>query len=420
MLQKAYAAQCAAEDVRHANVAEQRNRRLILISLALGTFAIGSGEFGSNGIIQLFSADFGVSIPIATYAVTAYALGVMIASPLITLAASRLNRRALLLCLMALFVVGNLISAAAINMDMLIVARFITGTVQGAYFGAGAVVAAYVFGSGRAGKAFAVVMLGLTIATIIGSPLATLVGQHQGWRATYLAVAAVGALACAALGVWVPRTDALRGHPIRLELSALRRLSVWVMLMVAALGISSIFAVYTFIGPFVTDAAHLGPTRIPIALALFGVGMTAGNLLGGRLADAHESLGLVVGFAGVLVVLVVLGLWGAHVGVLLPALFGVGATMMLAIPTIQVRLTRLAPEAPTLMGAMNLASLNLANALGALGGAVTIGVGLGVLSTVWAGFVLTAAGLLLFGVAVCLRGKRQEAARHAIESALPQ
>jgi MFS transporter, DHA1 family, inner membrane transport protein len=400
MLHRAYAAQCAAEESRHKGVPPRWGGRLTLFALALGSFGIGSGEFGSNGIIQLFSASLGVGIPAATYAITAYAVGVMIGSPLITLFAAGLNRRTLLLALVALFICGNLLSAASPNLDMLVVARFVTGTVQGAYFGAGAVVAAYVFGPGRSGKAFALVMMGLTIATIVGSPMATYLGQHLGWRATYLAVAGVGVLAGIALLAWVPRTDALHGGPVVRELGALRRPAVWVMMTVAALGISSIFAVYTFIGPFVTDAAALSPAVIPLGLALFGIGMTVGNLVGGRLADRSAGLTLVLGYAGALVFLVALGLFGRDVPVLMLGMFGVGATMMVAIPGIQVGLTRAAPGAPALMGAMNLAALNVANALGALGGGITIGAGFGVLSTVWVGLGLTATGLLLFAVAV--------------------
>jgi predicted MFS family arabinose efflux permease len=398
MHHRAYQGQCTAEEHRHTDAERPVQRRgLPLFALALGTFAIGSGEFGSNGIIQLFSADLGVSVPVATYAITAYAVGVMIGSPAITLLAARVNRRTLLLGLMALFLVGNALSAIAADVGMLIAARFVTGTVQGAYFGAGAVVAAYVYGPGQGGKAFATVMGGLTVATIVGSPLGTFIGQAAGWRATYWAVIAIGVLATLALLAWLPRTDDLRGNSVASELSGLRRVSVWVMVAVAALGISSIFAVYTFIGPFITDATGNSPALIPIALAVFGLGMAVGNYLGGRVADRHESLGLVSGFAAVLVILVVIGVAGSNLVVLMPALFGVGATMMFAIPTIQVRLTSLAPDAPTLMGALNLAALNLANSLGAIGGAITLGAGWGTLSTVWAGFVLTGAGLLLYG-----------------------
>jgi len=397
MHRHAYEGQCAAESGRHtAATSPVRHPRLTLLALALGTFAIGTGEFGSNGIIQLFSADLDVSIPVATHAITAYAFGVVIGSPAITLLAARVNRSALLLGLVALFLVGNGLSALAPDIAPLVVFRFIAGSVQGAFFGAGAVVAAYVYGPGRGGKAFATVMGGLTVATIVGSPLGTFIGQHAGWRVMYWTVVAVGLLAGAALVAWLPRTNDLRGTSVANELGALRRPSVWLMVTVAALGISSIFAVYTFIGPFVTDAARRNASLVPIALAVFGLGMAAGNYAGGRVADRYEHRGLIWGYGGVLALLVLIGVAGANLAVLLPCLFGVGATMMFAIPTIQVRLTRLAPDAPTLMGALNLAALNLANSLGAIGGAVTLDAGWGTLSTVWAGFVLTTAGLLLY------------------------
>ncbi|GGK87631.1 MFS transporter [Sphaerisporangium melleum] len=400
MLSSAYRAQCEAEEARHTPDRDAGNRRLALLALALGTFAIGTGEFGSNGIIQLFAADLDISLPQATYAVTAYAVGVMIGSPVITIMAARANRKKLLLALILLFLAGNLLSALSANFGMLLAARFVTGTVQGAYFGAGAVVAAYVYGPGKGGRAFATVMAGLTIATIVGSPLGTFVGQQAGWQALYVVVTAIGLLAGAAILFWVPSTTALDGGPIAQELGALRRPMVWVIMVVAALGISSIFAVYTFIGPYITDAARAGESLIPVALAVFGVGMAVGNQAGGRLADRYAHRGLVLGYGSVLLFLVAIATAGEMTWLLMPALFGVGATMMLAIPTIQVLLTTYAPEAPTLMGALNLASLNLANALGAVGGSITLAAGLGTLSTAWAGLVLTVAGLLVFAVTV--------------------
>ena len=396
---KAYERQCTGAET----AAPATNRRLALLALALGTFAIGTGEFGSNGIIQLFSSDLGVSVPTATTAITAYALGVVIGSPAIVILAARVNRRTLLLALMVLFGVGNVLSAVAVDIASLSAFRFLTGSVQGAYFGAAAVVAGYVYGPGRGGQAFATVMAGLTVATIVGSPLGTFIGQHAGWRAMYWTVVGLGLLATAALALWLPRTDDLRGHSVASELGAVRSVGVWLMFAVAALGISSIFAVYTFIGPFITDAANEDEALIPVALAVFGLGMAVGNVLGGRIADRHPDRGLVWGYAGALGVLVVIGLAGSNVVVLMPALFGVGATMMFAIPAIQVRLTGFAPGAPALMGALNLAALNLANSLGAIGGAVALDAGWGTLSTVWAGFALTSAGLVLYVATVLPR-----------------
>lgn len=398
MLDKAYQAQCAAVKVHCTDEAQRRRRGLTLFALAFGSFCIGTSEFASMGIIQLFSASLGIDLPTATNAIMAYAFGVVIGAPLVTLVAARLNRRTLLLLLMSLFILGNVLSALATSLGMFGLARFISGMPQGAYFGAGAVVASYIVGPGQGGKAFALVMTGLTVATIIGSPLATFLGQTLGWRNTYLTVAGLGAFALLALWAWVPRTEALHGGPVVQELSSLRKPAVWTMMIVAALGVASIFAVYTFIGPFVTDIAMLDPSWIPIALALFGLGMTAGNLIGGKLADTHPARGLFVGFGSALIVLALLATGGGNVWLLMPALFGVGMTMMVAIPTIQVRLTNFAPEAPTLMGAMNLAALNVANAIGAWAGGLTIASGYGLLSAVWAGFGLTLLGLLVFAV----------------------
>jgi DHA1 family inner membrane transport protein len=396
MHEKAYEMQCATVTVHCTKQSEARKRGLTLFALSLGSFCIGTSEFASMGILQLFSASLGLSISRATDAITAYAFGVVIGAPLVTLMAATFNRRHLLLFLMALFIVGNLLSATAVNLGMFTIARFVSGMPQGAYFGAGAVVASYIVGEGSSGKAFAAVMSGLTVSTIVGAPLATFLGQHLGWRETYVAVAVLAMLALLALLAWIPHSGALDGGPLKQELGALRKPRVWMTMIVAALGVASIFAVYTFIGPLVTDVAELPTSLIPIALALFGVGMTFGNFIGGRLADKHACAGLILGFGCALVVLVILAFFGAYEWVLMVTLFGVGTTMMTAIPTIQVRLTRVAPEAPTLMGAMNLASLNVANAIGAAAGGVAVGAGLGVLSTVWVGFALTLTGLIVF------------------------
>ncbi|MCQ1839236.1 MFS transporter [Neorhizobium galegae] len=403
------AAKATTGDTFHpddGSVPRSRTGRLTLLALALGTFCIGTTEFASMGIIQLFAGSLGVDLATATHAITAYAIGVVMGAPILTIAAARLNRRTLLLLLIGVFVAGNILSALADSLAFFVAARFISGLPQGAYFGAGAVVASYVVGPGRSGQAFAIVMTGLTIATIIGSPLATFLGQSVGWRETYLCIAALGLVSFISLWLFVPRTSALDGASIAHELSGLRKGRVWLMMVVAALGISSIFAVYTFIAPFVTDLVLLRPEMIPPALAVFGVGMTVGNLYGGRLADRYPRLGITAGYGCTLLVLVLLALWGANPWVFFPAMFGVGATMMVAIPTIQVRLTALAPESATLMGAMNLASLNVANALGAWAGGITIGAGLGLLSTVWAGFLLTSAGLVLFIVAMSADRRR--------------
>jgi len=397
--ESAYAAQCSDAEATHTPAAASRRAKgLTLLSLAFGTFAIGTGEFGTNGIIELYAAEFDASIPLATWAVSAYALGVVIGSPLITVAAARLNRKTLLLGLIVIFLIGNVASALAPSIELLVAARFVTGTVQGAYFGAGAVVAAYTYGPGRGGQAFATVMAGLTIATIFGSPAGTLLGQMVGWQWLYLVVAALGLLAGLAILFFVPNTRDLAGGTVTAELRALVKPMVWVIFTIAALGISSIFAVYTFIAPIVTSAANAAPAVVPLALGVFGVGMAVGNAVGGRIADRYATRGLVLGYSLVSIFLVIVALGGAAMPILFVGLFGVGASAMMAIPTIQTLLSRFAPEAPTLVGALNLAALNLANALGAAGGAIAISAGFGYLATSWAGLILVALGLVVFSL----------------------
>lgn len=396
MYNEAYEPQCRSARTHCADERQLSRRTLTLLALALGTFCIGTSEFASMGILQLFAASLGLDISTATHAIEAYAFGVVIGGPSVTILAAKLNRKTLLLTLMSIFVVGNVLSAVATGLGSFTLARFVSGIPQGAYFGAGAVVASYIVGPGQGGRAFALVMTGLTVATIVGSPLATFLGQTLGWRNAYLAVAALGVLSFLALWMWVPRSSALDGGPVLQELRALNRAPVWMMVAVAALGVASIFAVYTFTGPFVTDGARLSATWIPIALGLFGVGMTAGNVAGGWLADRYPSRGVIAGFGSALIALALLATAGRNAWALMAGLFAVGATMMVAIPTIQVRLTQAAPDAPTLMGAMNLAALNVANAIGAWAGGQAIAHGYGLLSAVWAGFALTLAGLTLF------------------------
>jgi DHA1 family inner membrane transport protein len=408
MFNQAYEAQCRSAKTHCSDARLLSRKTLTLLALALGTFCIGTSEFASMGMIQLFAASLNLDIPTATHAIEAYAFGVVLGGPAVTLLAAKLNRKSLLLVLMAVFVLGNVLSAAATGLGNFTLARFVSGIPQGAYFGAGAVVASYIVGPGQGGRAFALVMTGLTVATIVGSPLATLLGQTLGWRNAYLVVSALGVLSLLALWMWVPRSSALDGGSVLQELRGLNRASVWAMVVVAAVGVASIFAVYTFIGPFVTDGARLGAAWIPIALGLFGIGMTAGNVVGGWLADRHPSRGLLAGFGTALVALALLALGGRNAWILMAGLFAVGGTMMIAIPTIQVRLTRAAPEAPTLMGAMNLAALNVANAIGAWAGGQAIAHGHGLLSAVWAGFALTLAGLVLF---LLISRKRGDASR---------
>ncbi|MFS8124604.1 MFS transporter [Rhizobium sp. BR 250] len=372
------------------------DKGLTLFALALGSFAIGTSAFASMGIIQLFSQSLNISLPEAIWAISAYAAGVVIGAPLLTIGAAPMNRRTLLMLLMAIFLAGSVLSALAQDLTTLLIARFISGVPHGVYFGASAVVATHIIGLGHGGKAFAIIMAGLTVATVIGAPAVTYIGQVWGWREAYAVVATMAAITTVTLYLRVPRTAALNGQPVSIKIAALRSGAAWGLMAVAATGVSSIFAVYTVIAPVVTEVARLPQGTIPVALAVFGTGMTIGNAVGGVLADRFATRGITLGYGCALGFLVMLALGGAQPAVLLVSLFGVGASIMTVIPTVQVRLVRFAPEAPSLMGALNVASLNVANGLGAWVAGTTVGAGGSYLSAAWSGFVLTALGLFIF------------------------
>lgn len=231
MHDRAFGTQRASVTVHCSDDTKRCRCALTLFALAIGSFCIGTSEFASMGILQLFSTSLGVSLSTATHAVAAYAFGVVIGAPVMTLAAAKLNRRTLLLCLIGMFIVGSALSSGAVSLGMFALARFISGMPQVAYFGAGAVVVSYIVGPGQGGKAFSLVMTGLTIATIAGSPLATYLGQTPGWRNTYLAVAFLGVLAFVALYAWVPKTpwafgNRERGGVVRPGKASAHRLSL--------------------------------------------------------------------------------------------------------------------------------------------------------------------------------------------------
>lgn len=386
------------------------NGALALLALSLGSFCIGTTEFASMGILPLVVQDLGVTIPQAGHAVSAYAVGVVTGAPLLTMAGARLHRRPFLLMLFAMFIIGNVLSALAPSIDTLILARFLTGLPHGCYFGAGVVAGAHLVGKSKTGRAVSLILLGLTVANIIGAPAATFAGQVLGWRNTYLLVALCGVIALGCLWRWLPRADALKGNPVQQELHGLRTPRAWFLLLIIAIGTSSIFAVYTYIGPMVTDIALLPAGMIPIALMTFGAGMTSGNLLGGYLADKYQQKGIVIGFCCVLAVLVIMGLTAGSSWMLLLCLFAIAFSSMLVVPSMQVQIMLSAPQAPTLMGALTHAAFNAANALGAWLGGVTIAAGLGLVSPVWAGLAMTAVGLLIFLVGTALLHKARRRA----------
>ena len=379
---------------------------LALAALAVGGFGIGTTEFATMGVLPDVSGDLGVSIPDGGHLVSAYALGVVVGAPLLAVLGARLPRKMLLLALLAAFVVGNGLSALAPTFGTLLLARFASGLPHGAYFAIASLVAASLVPPERRARAVARVMLGLTVANIVGVPLATRLGQAFGWRSTYATVAVIGVLAVAAVAACVPRVPAQPGASPLGELAALREPLVWLALLVGALGFGGFFAVYSYITPTLTGLSGFSDGAVPVALALWGLGMTVGTELGGRLADRSVVRSTYLGFGAVAATLL---LFTVTVHSAVPAaltVFLLGATGTLPLPALQTRLMDVSGDAQSLAAAGNHAALNLANALGAFLGGAVISAGLGYTAPAVVGAALALGGVAVLAVSQVVEGRR--------------
>ncbi|MFE2986098.1 MFS transporter [Streptomyces sp. NPDC059262] len=386
---------------------------LALLALAVGAFGIGTTEFVMMGLLPNVADDLHISIPSAGHLVSAYALGVVIGAPLLAALTARMPRRRVLVALMVLFVAGNAVSAAAPDYHLLMAARFVSGLPHGAFFGVGAVVATSLVAPERKARSVSLMFLGLTVANVIGVPIATLMGQQLGWRATFLAVSVIGLVAIAALLLLVPadhghgETGGLRG-----ELKALGSLPVWLSLGTTVAGFGALFAAYSYVTPMLTGAAGFAEAGVTPLLALFGVGATAGNLLGGRLADRSLRGTLFGGLVSLGVVLALFPVlmraeWSAAVAVVL-----LGTAAFVTGSPLQLMVMEKASAAPSLASSANQAAFNLANAGGAWIGGLALAAGFGLTSPAVAGAALAVLGIGVAGVAygVDLRRSRAVAA----------
>jgi DHA1 family inner membrane transport protein len=378
----------------------RRTTPLALLALAVGAFGIGTTEFVMMGLLPDVADDLGVSIPSAGHLVSAYALGVVIGAPLLAAVTARVARRKVLIGLMGLFIAGNALSAFAPTYDYLLAARFLSGLPHGAFFGVGAVVATSMVAPERKARSVSLMFLGLTVANVVGVPVGTAMGQQLGWRATFLGVSVIGVAAIAALALLIPQDRAetpvagLRG-----ELAALRSLPVWLALGTTVAGFGALFSAYSYITPMLTDSAGYADSSVTLLLALFGVGATIGNLLGGRLAD-HSMRGTL--FGGLVSLIVVLGAfpllmstaWSAALAVTL-----LGVAAFVTGSPLNLMVMERASSAPSLASSANQAAFNLANAGGAWIGGLALAAGFGVTSPALVGAALALLGLGVAGVA---------------------
>ena len=370
---------------------------LSLLALAAGAFGIGITEFIIMGLLTQVSEDLHITIPVAGTLISGYALGVAIGAPVLTVLTRSWPRKQLLLALMLIFIAGNAAAALAPTYGWLMAARMLTSLTHGTFFGVGAVVATGLVSADRRASAIALMFSGLTLATLLGVPAGAWIGQHFGWRSAFWAVSGVGVLALLILASFVPRDrERHQPAPLRQELAALARPQVWLGLGITVFGFAGVFALYTYIEPLLRQVTGMGDQAVTATLLLFGVGLAAGNLLGGRLADRGVMRALLQ-TTGALMAVLAAGHWVfGQASTAMVYTIVLGTVAFATVAPMQMRVLQQAgPAGANLVSSLNIGAFNLGNALGAWVGGLALSTQAGLLSVSWAGAGLTAIGLLL-------------------------
>ncbi|MCM3627851.1 MFS transporter [Paenibacillus glycanilyticus] len=365
-----------------------------VLSLTVGAFAIGMTEFVIMGILPNVASDLNVSISAAGQLITMYALGVAVGAPIMTILTGSIPQKKLLCILMLLFILGNGLSVVAPNYAVLMIARMITALTHGTFFGVGAVIASKLVRADKQAGAVSIMMAGLTIANIIGVPIGTYIGQNWGWRASFGAIAVMGILALIGIIIFIPRLKLSKQVSVIQQLSALARPKLLVYLLIAALGNAGLFAVFTYITPLLTDITGFAEHNVTWILILFGIGVTVGNIVGGKLADWKLMPSILGLYLTIAVVLTILTFTVHNEIAAVITIFLWGAASFAVFPGLQVRIMSLAQAAPALASTSSHSAGNLGNATGAfIGGWVITHLSLGALP--WVGAILVGLALML-------------------------
>jgi len=382
---------------------------LVHFALAVGGFAIGTTEFATMSLLPSFAQDLGIDEPTAGHVISVYALGVVVGAPTIAILSARVARRSLLIGLMSLFAVANGLSGLAPTYHWMLLFRFLSGLPHGAYFGIAALVAASLVPQQRRTQAVARVLLGLTVATIIGVPVADWIGQAAGWRWGFGIVAILAVATVILIAIFAPRDKPHAGaSPLR-ELGALRRGQVWLTLATGAIGFGGLFAVYTYLASTLTQVTGVSLAAAPFVFAAFGLGMTAANLIMPRFADRA-----LMPTAGVLllwsvVVLALYPLATAYFWSIALDVFAIGFGAAIAT-VLQTRLMDVAGEAQGLAAALNHAAFNIANAIGPWAAGLALAAGYGLPSTGLVGAALALGGLVIWAISLAAASREPKPA----------
>ncbi|MEM4988437.1 MFS transporter [Collimonas sp. H4R21] len=366
---------------------------LPLFALAVAAFGIGTTEFVIMGLLPDVARDLGVTIPAAGMLVTGYALGVTIGAPIVAIATANMPRRTALLSLIGLFIIGNVLCALSPNYVVLMLARVVTAFCHGAFFGIGSVVAAGLVAPNRRAQAIALMFAGLTLANVLGVPFGTALGQQLGWRSTFWAVTVIGVLAAIALALWLPKKIEMQKTSLLQEFAVLKDKQVLMVLAISALASASLFSVFTYITPILEDVTGLTPHAVTLVLLVFGLGLTVGSALGGKLADWRLMQSLIWFLVALAIVLTVFTL---TMRTPLPAVITIfiwGVLAFAIVPPLQMLVVERASAAPNLASTLNQGAFNLGNASGAWFGGMAISAGFQLTTLPYVGVVVVVAAL---------------------------
>ncbi|WP_153099591.1 MFS transporter [Paraburkholderia hayleyella] len=380
---------------------------LPLLALAIAAFGIGTTEFVIMGLLPDVARDLAVSIPAAGMLVSAYALGVTIGAPIVAIAVANLPRKKALMSLIGVFIVGNLLCALAPDYSVLMAARIVTAFCHGAFFGIGSVVAAGLVAPNRRAQAIALMFTGLTLANVLGVPFGTALGQALGWRATFWAVTGIGVLAALALALCLPARIEMKEASLMREFSVLKNPQVLLVLAISVLASASLFATFTYITPILEDVTGFSPHAVTFVLLLFGLGLTVGSTLGGKLADWRLLPSLL---AFLLAIVLILAVFASTMHRPVPAMVTIFVWGILAfaiVPPLQMLIVDRASHAPNLASTLNQGAFNLGNATGAWLGGMAIGTGVPLTSLPWVSGLAALGALALTAGSLSLERRAQ-------------
>ncbi|KAA0700446.1 MFS transporter [Neorhizobium sp. P12A] len=377
-----------------------------LLVLALSSFAIGTTEFVIMGLLPEVSTDLAITIPQAGWLVTGYALAVAIGAPIMAISTSHLRQRTTLIFLMGLFILGNLLCAISPNYWVLMIARVVTALCHGAFFGIGSVVAANLVTEDRKARALALMFTGLTLANVLGVPAGTAIGQAYGWRAPFWVVTLLGVASIAGLMLVLPKGEEARQRNLMREVSALRGSGLLLALLTTVSFSSAMFALFTYIAPLLRDVTGVSPDGVTWTLFLIGIGLTIGNLVGGKLADWRLDATLAGVFAAMALTAAVFTVTSRAVVPAEITLFIWAIATFAAVPALQISVVTFGKDAPNLVSTINIGAFNIGNALGAWVGGTVLNRGYSLSEVPIASAAMAVIGLVFVGLTfVTVRAK---------------